>query len=154
MQQVLYPRYHDNIASDRVRMALLMQAPDRKDPMSFATKTMGGSVWSDSDNAWTTRAAQEAPLPHTDDSSNNRTNLRFFTYNVFYGVQQDELRHPAIFQLINAEDPDVIALQEVTLTFLRRLLAQPWVQQHYVVSDSDGTLSQGMIASSSSYRYR
>jgi endonuclease/exonuclease/phosphatase family metal-dependent hydrolase len=60
--------------------------------------------------------------------------LRVATYNVWFDPYENERRRRALFELLEAEDVDVIALQEVTAPFLSALLSCPWVRAEYEVS--------------------
>ena len=46
------------------------------------------------------------------------------------------LRIPKIFEELKNTDADIIGLEEMTPTFVRALLSQDWVRQHYYVSDN------------------
>ncbi|MBK9757915.1 MAG: DUF504 domain-containing protein [Nannocystis sp.] len=65
--------------------------------------------------------------------------LAVLTYNVLYDVHEAEHiysdeRRLACRALLQAQDADIIALQEVTPEFWAELLAEPWVQARYHVS--------------------
>ncbi|RKH04027.1 poly(A) polymerase [Corallococcus carmarthensis] len=69
--------------------------------------------------------------------------LTVATFNVLFDLYDAELlaterRTPAALALLRETDADVIALQEVTPTFLKALLAAPWVREHYWLSDGPG----------------
>ncbi|WP_338867641.1 poly(A) polymerase [Myxococcus stipitatus] len=83
--------------------------------------------------AWVTSAAPSAKPPALQ-------HLTVVTFNVLFDLYDAELldtarRLPAALALIRETDADVIALQEVTPPFLRALLAEPWVCEHYWLSD-------------------
>ncbi|MFP2896216.1 poly(A) polymerase [Corallococcus sp. 4LFB] len=69
--------------------------------------------------------------------------LTVATFNVLFDLYDAELlaterRTPAALTLLRETDTDVIALQEVTPSFLRALLAEHWVREHYWMSDGPG----------------
>eukprot|EP00727_Mastigamoeba_balamuthi_P012540 m51a1_g7909 putative endonuclease exonuclease phosphatase family protein (898) ;mRNA; r:169301-174200 len=65
--------------------------------------------------------------------------LRVVTYNVlFHENAHGALRHPRLLDVVRAEDPDVVCLQEVTPPFLAQLLATAWVRDSYWISDCVG----------------
>ncbi|MCX4241781.1 poly(A) polymerase [Paraliomyxa miuraensis] len=62
------------------------------------------------------------------------------TLNVLFDRYDDgqlhtEQRIPAMLELLREQGADLVALQEVTPRTLRAILAAPWVQRDYVVSD-------------------
>lgn len=60
--------------------------------------------------------------------------LRVATFNVWFDAYESELRRRAVLQILEDEQPDVIALEEVTQPFLSGLLESPWFRAHYAVS--------------------
>lgn len=60
--------------------------------------------------------------------------LRVATFNVWFDSYESERRREAVLEILEREDPDVIALEEVTQPFLDALLATRWIRQHYAVS--------------------
>lgn len=60
--------------------------------------------------------------------------LRVATFNVWFDSFENELRREAVLSILEREEPDVIALEEVTQPFLDALLATPWIRSHYAVS--------------------
>eukprot|EP01119_Soliformovum_irregulare_P013843 TRINITY_DN3721_c0_g1_i1.p1 TRINITY_DN3721_c0_g1~~TRINITY_DN3721_c0_g1_i1.p1 ORF type:complete len:355 (-),score=90.53 TRINITY_DN3721_c0_g1_i1:43-1107(-) len=62
--------------------------------------------------------------------------LRMVSYNVFFFQNfAGEIRHPVLLEIVRKSDADVIGFQEVTLGFLRLILACPWIREHYYISD-------------------
>lgn len=57
--------------------------------------------------------------------------LVFMTYNVLAEKVAVSQRLEALFGIMNENQPDVIALQEVTPWFFKELLDQPWVEKQY-----------------------
>lgn len=53
------------------------------------------------------------------------------TYNVWFDPFEHARRCAAVLDILEREEPDVIALEEVTTPFLECLLARPWVRAHY-----------------------
>ncbi|QSQ16908.1 poly(A) polymerase [Myxococcus landrumensis] len=83
--------------------------------------------------AWVTAVAPSTKPPALQ-------HLTVVTLNVLFDLYDAELldtarRIPAALALLRETDADVIALQEVTAPFLRALLAEPWVREHYWLSD-------------------
>ncbi len=62
--------------------------------------------------------------------------LRVCTYNVWFDPFESARRCAAVLAILAEAAPDVIALQEVTPSFLSALLAEPWVRDAYAVSRS------------------
>jgi poly(A) polymerase len=67
--------------------------------------------------------------------------LRVVTWNVLFDRYETERieterRRPLLLRELEAQDADVIALQEVEKPFLKALLAEPWVRARYLVSDA------------------
>jgi endonuclease/exonuclease/phosphatase family metal-dependent hydrolase len=60
--------------------------------------------------------------------------LRVATFNVWFDKFEQEVRRRAVLEILEREQPDVIALEEVTQPFLDALLATPWIREHYAVS--------------------
>ena len=65
--------------------------------------------------------------------------LQVATYNVLFDLYESdkiysERRRIACLELLDTQDADVVALQEVTPVFWAELLATPWVQERYHVS--------------------
>jgi poly(A) polymerase len=78
------------------------------------------------------------PAPSAGDGS-----LRVATFNVLFDLYDADLidtprRTDAALRQLSALDADLIGLVEVTPGFLARLLAEPWVQERYAVSDGPG----------------
>ncbi|PSN67292.1 hypothetical protein BS50DRAFT_388456 [Corynespora cassiicola Philippines] len=68
------------------------------------------------------------------------TALHLVSWNVDSGAPFPGPRIIALFDTIKSlERVDVIFLQEVSRTALKTLLADPWVQQHYILSDVDNS---------------
>ncbi|RKG90267.1 endonuclease [Corallococcus sp. CA049B] len=66
--------------------------------------------------------------------------LTVATFNVLFDLYDAELlaterRTSAALALLRETHADVIALQEVTPSFLKGLLSEPWVREHYWLSD-------------------
>lgn len=62
--------------------------------------------------------------------------LRVCTYNVWFDPFESAKRCSAVLAILAEAAPDVIALQEVTPSFLNALLLEPWVRSAYAVSRS------------------
>ncbi|RKH74675.1 poly(A) polymerase [Corallococcus aberystwythensis] len=87
--------------------------------------------------AWSEASLAPGPALHTPAA------LTVATFNVLFDLYDAELlaterRTPAALALLRETDADVIALQEVTPSFLRTLLAEPWVRERYWLSDGPG----------------
>ena len=90
----------------------------------------------------------ESILPKIKQSTKEKSHktLRVATYNVLFDTYdkkrvRSEVRLPAVFEHLQSCKADIIALQEVTPTFLPQLLEQEWVKEQYYVSDSVGCVS-------------
>src|SRR5262245_9580584 len=84
-------------------------------------------AFSDHSNAWLPRLAGARALLELE-------HLRVATYNVWFDPYESERRRRAVFEILEAENVDVIGLQEVTGPFLSALLSWPWVLDEYEVS--------------------
>jgi len=60
--------------------------------------------------------------------------LRVATFNVWFDRFEQQRRCSAVLGILRDEAPDIIALEEVTPSFLAALLAEGWVRAHYVTS--------------------
>ncbi|CAF1318321.1 unnamed protein product [Adineta steineri] len=65
--------------------------------------------------------------------------LRAITYNIWFNKEHQQLRFQSLSPLLQQSKAHIICLQEVTKSILEQLISQPWVQQHYFVSDIDGS---------------
>lgn len=66
------------------------------------------------------------------------TTLTLVTYNVWFSEYYRKKRCEALLQIVHDCEADAISLQEVTPSFLKILLQQDWVRDHYWVSDTKG----------------
>ena len=62
-----------------------------------------------------------------------------FFLSVWFEDHKWEARAKALCELMQQENADVIALQEVTPRFHKLLLEKEWVRETYAVSDRDGS---------------
>ena len=62
--------------------------------------------------------------------------LTLVTYNVWFAKQDQIVRAQGLADVVAAQRPDIVCLQEVTAPFLKCLLAQEWVREGFVVSDN------------------
>jgi endonuclease/exonuclease/phosphatase family metal-dependent hydrolase len=83
-------------------------------------------AYSEEKNAWRRSQAELAPV--------QLTSLRVATFNVWFDAFERDKRREAVLAILEAEAPDVIALEEVTQPFLDALLDTPWVRSQYAVS--------------------
>lgn len=83
-------------------------------------------TYSEGAGAWVAAPAGAGPL--------HLSSLRVATFNVWFDDFERELRKRAVLDILQREDPDVIALEEVTQPFLDALLAADWVRREYAVS--------------------
>jgi endonuclease/exonuclease/phosphatase family metal-dependent hydrolase len=60
--------------------------------------------------------------------------LRVATFNVWFDAYEQDVRRRAVLDILEREAPDVIALEEVTPSFLDALLSEPWIRSHYASS--------------------
>jgi endonuclease/exonuclease/phosphatase family metal-dependent hydrolase len=84
-------------------------------------------AFSEHSNAWLPRLSGSRALLELE-------HLRVATYNVWFDPYESERRRRAVFEILEAEEVDVIALQEVTAPFLSALLSCPWVRAEYEIS--------------------
>lgn len=75
-------------------------------------------------------------VPHTKDCI---TKISFITYNVWFWERYLKERALALFGILEKFKPDFVCLQEVTGAFLEQLKQHPFIQSHYIISDSNGT---------------
>jgi len=71
---------------------------------------------------------------------NGKSELTFATWNVLFDLYQPELikthiRVPVILDILYHTDAEIVGLQEVTVPFLEKLLAEDWVRRRYYVSE-------------------
>lgn len=73
--------------------------------------------------------------------------LRVLTYNVWFDTYEGSRRCDAVLSILEAEQADVIALEEVTQPFLDALRDSPWVREHYRLSQHyiDPTLRYDVV---------
>ncbi|CAD2215842.1 Endonuclease/Exonuclease/phosphatase family, putative [Angomonas deanei] len=97
-----------------------------------------------SDGRWTVADFPTTPLT----TCGQKETLKVLTWNVMfdrYSGQPTPLgmpgidwcstqRYPVLSRLIEAEDADVVGMQEVEIPFARYLLSQPWCKENYCVS--------------------
>ncbi|CAF1180524.1 unnamed protein product [Adineta steineri] len=65
--------------------------------------------------------------------------LRAITYNISFSKEHKQLRFQGLSSILQHSKADIICLQEMTKSILEQLISEPWVQQHYFVSDIDGS---------------
>eukprot|EP01102_Stenamoeba_stenopodia_P009070 TRINITY_DN2658_c2_g1_i1.p1 TRINITY_DN2658_c2_g1~~TRINITY_DN2658_c2_g1_i1.p1 ORF type:complete len:418 (+),score=128.59 TRINITY_DN2658_c2_g1_i1:116-1369(+) len=68
-----------------------------------------------------------------------QTRLRFVTFNVWFDDYFKEERALGLLDMIQKLDPHFICFQECTQTFLEIVKNQPWIYNHYALSDSVGS---------------
>jgi len=64
--------------------------------------------------------------------------LSFITFNVWFDNICFDQRFDEICRIILHHSPDVVCLQEVLPSFVKKLSNVDWVQKHYIVSDTSG----------------
>jgi endonuclease/exonuclease/phosphatase family metal-dependent hydrolase len=82
--------------------------------------------YSDGAATWTEARPEVGPL--------QLRALRVATFNVWFDAFEQDVRRRAVLEILEQEEPDVIALEEVTQPFLEALLDTPWIREHYAVS--------------------
>jgi endonuclease/exonuclease/phosphatase family metal-dependent hydrolase len=91
--------------------------------------------------------------PNCESTTTPAGKLRVVTFNVLTDISPtyriddlilSHLRWPAILNILKDTDADVIALQEVSASFHKLLMAEPWVRKSYVVSDPFGKTLEPM----------
>ena len=65
--------------------------------------------------------------------------LSMLTLNITREKISNKTRYGAILELVEHHRPDLVFLQEVTATFLQRLVERPAVRQSYYLTDAAGT---------------
>lgn len=79
-----------------------------------------------------------------------RDDMTLATYNIWFSDYLADERYRAIAEVLAADMPDVIVLQEVTTAALTELLAQPWIRQQYyraaAVGDDFGNYGMLMLS--------
>ena len=73
-----------------------------------------------------------------DASPDDRPTLTVLTYNILANPTLEGERFPALLNLIEESDADVIALQEIAPWSLAKLKGEPWVQEKYHAARADG----------------
>ncbi|CAF1116351.1 unnamed protein product [Adineta steineri] len=79
----------------------------------------------------------------TDSSNKEWSQFRVVTYNVWFSDKYQPMRVQNLCDILNKSNAQVIALQEMTKNILQHLLAQPFVQERYYISDGDGRTFNG-----------
>jgi endonuclease/exonuclease/phosphatase family metal-dependent hydrolase len=87
-------------------------------------------AFSKREGKWLKQSPRRTPTPV------ELTGLRVVTFNVWYDRYECERRCGAVLDILREQQPDVLALQEVTPYFLQRLLAEPWLRDAYGCSRS------------------
>jgi poly(A) polymerase len=74
-----------------------------------------------------------------DYSTNNpKKKLSVMTWNTLCDTGALELRAPHLYSFMKERNPDIIFLQEVSPTFMRKIVEEKWVRSDYQVSDITG----------------
>ena len=68
------------------------------------------------------------------------------TFNVWFDKRHQRVRYDALFRLLEERRPDVIAFQEVTYEFLRRLKGERWTEAYRWVDDHAAQLGHYGVA--------
>jgi endonuclease/exonuclease/phosphatase family metal-dependent hydrolase len=74
-----------------------------------------------------------------EETNKDLTNAKLLTYNVLADPVHPETRLPAIFDILEKSDADIIALQEVAPWFLIELEKQEWLKKYH------GTKAEGKL---------
>ncbi|CAF3418826.1 unnamed protein product [Rotaria sp. Silwood2] len=64
--------------------------------------------------------------------------FRVLTYNIWFSKNYQPMRFNGLCDILNKSQAQIIGLQEMTKNILQQLIAQPFVQERYYVSDIDG----------------
>lgn len=80
-----------------------------------------------------------APLPHILPSVSVQ-NVKIITWNTLFDIYDaekifTEYRTPLLLAALEKSNADFIGLQEIRPKVLAKILAQPWVQERYYVSE-------------------
>lgn len=84
-------------------------------------------------------AASSSSSLSSSSSSLSASTLTVVTYNVWFSEWMQTPRAHELLRIVNDCRADVICFQEVTQPFLSILVEQPWVREHYHLSDAVGT---------------
>ena len=68
-------------------------------------------------------------------------NLKFLTYNVWFSQYNFKQRSEEIIKILQAKDPDFICLQEVTESFMDKLLDSSFIRSNFYISNVPCQLS-------------
>jgi poly(A) polymerase len=95
-----------------------------------ADDTTTGYTYCNQQTSWQPAPCLPTPLP---------ARMRVATYNVLFDLYDKDLLHtkqriPGLVQQMQDMTCDILALQEVTPTFLDALCQQEWVREHYFLS--------------------
>src|SRR5262245_5937260 len=88
--------------------------------------------------AWTFDAARGVWAPAEPTFGAPVRSLTAVTWNVWFGELELEARADALLEIVEGCEPDLVALQEVTVNFLPRLLGRRAIREQYWVSDATG----------------
>lgn len=74
---------------------------------------------------------------------NDIKSLKIVTWNILFDLYNPEDIHtdkriPQIFQVLKEVDADIICLEEITTSLLKKILSLDWVRKFYIASDVDG----------------
>lgn len=72
-----------------------------------------------------------------EEAKKDLTNAKLLTYNVLADPVHQETRLPAIFDILEKSDADIIALQEVAPWFLAELEKQEWLKKYHGTKADD-----------------
>jgi len=73
------------------------------------------------------------------ESNEERSKLRFVTFNVWFDDYYKEERAQGLLDLIHKLEPHFVCFQECTRAFLEIVKKQSWVCDHYALSDAEGS---------------
>ncbi|CAF0895085.1 unnamed protein product [Adineta ricciae] len=69
--------------------------------------------------------------------------FRVVTYNIWFSEQYQPMRFQSLCDILHRSDAQIIGLQEMTPNILKHLVAQPFIQEKYCISDPDGRTFYG-----------
>lgn len=72
---------------------------------------------------------------------NKKKNIKFLTYNVWFSQYNFKQRSEEIIKILQSKDPDFICLQEVTESFMLKLLNSSFIKLNFYISNVPCQLS-------------
>eukprot|EP00835_Amoeboradix_gromovi_P005778 NODE_583_length_6431_cov_0.491788.p1 type:complete len:315 gc:universal NODE_583_length_6431_cov_0.491788:1673-2617(+) len=103
---------------------------------SANTKSIFSKFKKQQDGKWYEYAPED--LSTSTDVNDSMVSFSLATLNVWFDAYFNMDRFDSSINNLKTFNPDIICLQEVTKAFFSVLLANPWIQDNYILSDVDG----------------